>query len=578
MKILINKCLQLLVFISLLSCSSVQISELNNDNIVIMVEHNRKNDSWNVSYKLPKKVKALVFNRQTNTFRHKNWKIKTQGLELKLIADQEYIVSTTDTEFDQLELTHKSYYEFTPKDYEFFFEYADGDVLMYSGHYDVFPLYQKLDLKKGLKDLSESGPKSEYKLRPVSGEKVVILGNVYTEKEVRWIDKKGRGTYIYWGNTAPLDTKHLVVVVDRKVPEWLASEVKKNLPKLFDFYNKKTGVILNFKPVVFLSYAGEEEEGYSNTGGTLPGLIQLTLRGKDWKKKGDETFEYLFKFLAHEAAHLWNGQMFNSGDGKHSWMHEGGADAFAYRAMKELKVFSKERYLEFINASLNKCILGLDGSYPLVESSKKRSFKNYYYCGSTIGLLTELSLIEGNLFTFWSTLFQNAKTNKNKYSDEMYLNELERRSGNIKILGLLKKLIYGPIGNTGSLLKELFGELKVKTGPLKASKKNMAKRIALNFLSQIYKNDCDGSINLTRKKEFYLIHGSKNCKTFKNDFKVSKAGNYHIFANAEKAYEYARRSCSKKGSINLLNSKSKTIRVSCNQLLGPYNFFEIRKL
>ncbi|MDC1174111.1 hypothetical protein OAT67_01850 [Bacteriovoracaceae bacterium] len=549
-------------------------------NVLIRVEHKRKTDSWQVEISLPSKVKALVFNRQTNTFRRKNWKVNGQDLEIRHIDGKEYIVSKTEKEFNSVSLSHKSYYEYTPKDYEFFFKYSSGDVLMYSGHYDVVPIYNNFDFKKGIaeKDWPENGPLSEFILIPSKNEKIVILGNVYEKNEVNWTDIKGKGTYIYWGNNNPLDTKRLVVVVDKKVPKWLSLAVNKNLPTLFDFYNRKIGIPLNFKPVVYLSYEGEDEEGLSNTGGTLPGLIQLTLRGKDWKKNNSESFEYLYKFLAHESAHLWNGQMFNYSDGKHSWMHEGGADAFAYRALRELKIVNDERYLEYLNASLNKCILGLNGKYPLVESANNRAFKNYYYCGSTIGLITEKSLKEGSLFDFWRSLFKQAKSNNQKYSDKDYLKNFDDLAKSNTVSKNLNTLIYGPSSNTGELLREMFKNLGVEVGPLKKGQKNMSKRIARSLLSDLYRSDCDGSLNLTRKKESYLAHGDKSCKSFKKDFEVQKVGSYHIFKDAEKAYEFARTSCRKNKYVNLFGTNLKKMKVSCPKLSGPFSFFEILKI
>ncbi len=559
--------------LSVVSCSSTP--KKTDKNIQITVKHQRSDDSWKISYKLPSKVKALIFNRQTNTFRHNNWKVESEDLEIKLINEQEYVVSKTGKEFDSLLLSHNSYYKYTPKDYEFFFKYSDGDVLMYTGHYDVFPLFKKVDLKNGVKDWPENRPLTEYTLLRSSNEQIIIMGSVYDKNEVRWIDTKGKGTYIYWGSTKPLDTKRLIVVVDRKVPNWLSQAVNKNLPTLFEFYNKKTGVPLSFKPVVYLNYTGEEEEGLSNSGGTLPGLIQLTLRGKDWKKKNSESFEYLYKFLAHEAAHLWNGQMYSYPDGKHSWMHEGGADAFAYRAMKELNVVTHKKYLEYINASLNKCILGLDGSYPLVESAKNRAFKNYYFCGSTIGMITELSLKEGQLFDFWSSLFSDANSKGGKYTDKMYLEKYDELSKYTSLRNKLDTLIYGPITSTGNLLKSIFQELGVKTVPLGNGKENLAKRVAKNLLSQLYKNDCNGRLNLTRKKHYYLAHGMKECKTFKKDFKFHKVNKYNIFKQPQKAYEEARLSCNKKKYVNLKDTNSKELKVPCKKLSGPFIFFEL---
>ena len=570
----IYKALYLIILLTSLSC--VNTPSKKEIYIDVTIEHLKAKDSWRVTYQLPTPVTTLLFSRNTNLFRRAHWKVLSPDIELRQVIDSEVLVSKSGQVFDRVTLEHKSYYEYTPKDYEFFFKYSGGDVLMYTGHYDVYPLL-KLETKSDEIIWPENRPKTRFHFLPVDGEKVVILGNVYRQKKVSWVDVAERGTYIYWGNTEPLDTGEIVAVTDKAVPDWVKSRVRQELPRLFKYYKEKTDVALNFKPVVFLSYSKPKLSGFYNAGGTLPGLIQLSMSGDGWLKESQESLEVIMKFLAHEAAHLWNGQMFNYSGMEHSWMHEGGADAFAFRAMRDLGVFSKERYLEYLNASLNKCILDIDG-YPLKESSTHRKFKNYYYCGSTLAWLTELVINERDVYSFWRRLFRRIKKKADKkYGHEDYFRLLEEKAEDKEVVELMKSIVYGPYKNAGKSLKSAFIMLGQKVRPLPESNKNMSKRILRKLVVELYAQDCQGRRSLTRKKTHYLMHGEKFCQTFKKDFHLVGVNGYSVFAKPHAAYRSASRSCQKTGRVVLENQRGETINFKCKTLPGPLNFFEVVK-
>lgn len=565
------KILILLAFIY--GCSST--SEIKRETVQISIKHYRQNDSWRVTYKLPRPVKALYFERQTNTFRKKNWKIDTPNIEIINIKGKEYIVSTDHKPFDKFRIEHKSFYEDTPKDYEFFFKYADGDVLMYTGHYDVHLLPDDFNEATGVVKHPDFKPRSKFLFTPGPSENLVILGKVYDHSIVGWTDDIGMGTYVYWGQAKPIETPHLTVVVDRAIPPWIYQAVKTNLPVLFDYYKNKLGYSLNFKPVVFLNHNNPKKIGLSNSGGTLPGLIQLRLSGKDWLMKNAEAYEYLFKFIAHEAAHLWNSQLFKYRKGKHSWMHEGSADAFAYRAMRDLKVISKDRYLEYLNSSLQKCILSMNPEYPLINAGRNRNFSAYYHCGASIGLLTELSIRSKDLFDFWKNLFKKAEVSNNYYSPRLYFENYKELLGDRNVEKEMQKLIYNSVENYGDLLESAFQKMRIKTQEVPRRNVTLANQVARKLISKLYRNDCGNHLNITNRSEYYLAHGSRRCQSFRKDFKFKFVEEIDIFLNPVKAYEIARVSCLQSKDVVLRDINFKRLTVQCSNLPGPYNLFEI---
>lgn len=103
----------------------------------------------------------------------------------------------------------------------------------------------------------------------------------------------------------------------------------------------------------------------------------------------------------------------------------------------------------------------------------------------------------------------------------------------------------------------------------------MAKRIAKNLLSQLYKYDCDGHLNLTRKKNYYLVHGMETCQTFKKDFQLAYVGENHILKRPAEAYESAWNSCESDKVVLLKDMNLQKLKVPCPKLKGPMTFFEL---
>lgn len=226
------------------------------------------------------------------------------------------------------------------------------------------------------------------------------------------------------------------------MPYWIEADVNKYLPKIFEFLEKKFDLALNFKPVIYLNYEKTTKKRLRNKGGTLPGLIQLTFKGSDWKIKNKESIEWLFWFLAHEATHLWNGQLLRYSASKHAWMHEGSADAFASRVLRHFGLIDDNTFSEYIKKSKIKCINGLEDGIALMESSKLRKFGNYYDCGHLIAQMTEKSLQKGDLFDFYRTLFHQELAKDRIYSGEEYFQLWQTLKKKPFDLGEIKVLIY----------------------------------------------------------------------------------------------------------------------------------------
>ena len=196
------------------------------------------------------------------------------------------------------------------------------------------------------------------------------------------------------------------------------------------------------------------DRNYNNSAGALPQLIQLSIRGKPWKKRSREGMQKLYKLLAHEVAHLWNSQLYQHNDhGGHAWMHEGGADAFAFRALRDVGIVTDEELSALEDQSFKLCKQKLK-NYPLKDSAVRREFKNYYYCGEFIARVTEV-ITGDSLYAFWKKLFARADKN-GSYKSNDYFDLLDKNSKRQDIIRLLRKLVYGPVENTNRLLDKIY--------------------------------------------------------------------------------------------------------------------------
>lgn len=504
--------------------------------VTINVKRLRAEDSWIVTYKLSQPTKTLIFDRQTNRFRREHWQVLTKGVSLALAGEDEALVS--DTPFVEAEVRFKSYYEITPYDYEFAFKYSDGSLMLYTGHLSV----ENRDVTKFI---FEGAP----------GDRVVILGKVYDSGRAEWQDEQARGTYVYFGKIRPTRGKRFTAVADPGLPPWLRTGALRMLPRLFDFYREKTGVALDFKPVIFFNFEPATNAGWAQTGGTLPGLMHLSIKGDPKTKASPAQTERLLLWVAHEAAHFWNSRMYSHSDGA-DWMHEGGADAFKYRALLGLGLITRAQFTDFHSVALNECIEGLQG-ISLADSHHERRFGNFYYCGAILALLTEHAVHAKtgmDLFGFWKELFARASREGGKrvYSEELYFKLVDELTGDATASKRLFHLVHGKsddwLGEFHRTLAEAGLPAKLTDKPPSSEATQLFGRKAVR---EVMKADCDGRYGSTMGAGVYSTEGMEACKTFKSPMNIETIEGHDLFNAGHKAYDAVYEKCAAGGVVHV---------------------------
>ena len=224
----------------------------------------------------------------------------------------------------------------------------------------------------------------------------------------------------------------LTAIVDPGMPKWLHEEMSALLPRVLGYYAEKMGAHLPTRPFIVMSYGdAANPDAFEWAGSTLAGMIEFDGHlGVHYRAADNaDVTSFVPRMVAHEAAHLWNSGVYLNGADERggTWLHAGGADAFAYRALRDLGVETRAAYLNRLSGALSSCVFGLsDLGEPLTKSSTPSAFMNYYHCGSTLELWSEALMANahagGDLFALWRGVFRSS--HHGQYDDALYFDRL----------------------------------------------------------------------------------------------------------------------------------------------------------
>ena len=390
----------------------------------IRLEHAADRDAWQLAFTLPHPTSKVRFVRSNYPNRIAHWRVTTPGLRLSREHEEDVIQSDDGRSFAGFAMDIASYAIHPEKDYQVFVPYGDGSTLVYTGQFDI-----------GVPGENASAVKTTFTFVPRKSERVVVKGEVSSGPRT-WMSR-GDGTYVYFGSTKPVIGNGFVALVDAAMPTWLRGSMETLLPQVFALYATRLGLPLSFRPTVFMSY-GEEPapKDFSVDGGTLPEVIQMEVRlGTDHRILVDEHVRgEVGRLVAHEVAHLWNGQMFHHTTRGGDWMHEGGADAFAYEALGTLGAMSRDHLRAEEGDAFSRCLVGTRLG-PLHGASMPGRFKLYYWCGHLVAHLTK------DIFAFWGTLLRAAPAAT--YDEEQYLRLLGASPGGAMAETAVRGLLAG---------------------------------------------------------------------------------------------------------------------------------------
>jgi hypothetical protein len=293
----------------------------------IVLERAERAGFWRATYELTEPADHLTFQRPAAYYRESVREVVTPGWSLERSGDRQTLQAEPGHAATTIVVEFPIHTAVPAKEYEFFQRFSDGSLAIYTGHLYLAPSTPDAEV-----EADDQLRRIEFV--PAPGEPLLVQGELFQERTV-WDDPHGDGTYAYFGAIEPVETDEMVAIVDPGAPGWLTEQMQQVLPRMFSLYTKSFGEPLPWKPVVLFNFDGVDTQGRSSGGGTLTGLVQMSASGRGWHEATPEASEQLLYLIAHEAAHLWNGQLHHYADAADIWMHEGSADAFADAASWE---------------------------------------------------------------------------------------------------------------------------------------------------------------------------------------------------------------------------------------------------
>lgn len=334
---------------------------------------------WAVTYKLPEEARRLVFLQSPDSSRGASWAV---GPEWEIIrtGEGEVLQRKDGATFRRASATVPPAYRELPKSYAPFAPFGDGGMLFHTGRFFACA-------DKCLKE-----PRWKFKLAAPKERSILLNGHKH-EGRATWTDFK-QGTNVYVGNAQPVETAELLAIIDTTLPTRLRDQLATQLPVYMRYFSERLGSLAQ-KPMLFASYDTSDRERVGQQGGTLPGQVFTHFYGAAWPKKMERPglASELTQFFAHEAAHLYQRQIFSQ-RAEDAWIHEGGAEAFAALATAEIDP-SKDRLAELTKIATIKCTKQLQGG-SLTKAIAAGSFDASYSCGMLLNLSLDRELRAAN--------------------------------------------------------------------------------------------------------------------------------------------------------------------------------------
>ena len=368
---------------------------------------------WRATWDAGTPVESLRFVRAAGFLREREWRVVTPDYAFRRDGDAQVLaLNAGGTAADRIVIEFPRNTDPIERDYELFNTFTDGSVALFLGHFAA--------------TLNAAAMIDRVTVVPPAGQRVV------------------GGDYAYVGTIDPVEHERLTAIVDPGLPPWLASSLTHYTPQLFDFYAARTGRALAEKPVVLLSFE-PDAPGRSVTGGVVGNQVQLRVVGDGWRADDPWAVRAALRLLAHEAAHLWNG---NDALDAPAWMHEGGAEAFADEALHALGIFDDADLRAAYATALAACADGV---------------RRAYTCGEAAAWGTDLAVRAAqpgvDLFSFWGALVARAANEGGYYGPDDYFEGVAAFGVPVAAVTALRRFTMEPGDDTLPALLEMTDEI-----------------------------------------------------------------------------------------------------------------------
>ncbi len=392
-----------------------------------------------VAYEWKKPRREMIFESVAGGYRERRWEIATPGFKVMRGEEDDRIVRADGKKFSGVELTAKPDLLRIEKEYQPTARYGAGGALIYTGHF--WPMTGR-----------GGRVNATFDFVPAESGHVVAFGA--NEPELTdWRSPMAHPAFVYMGPLDPVETEHVMALIDPDAPRWIVEEFNALVPASFD----KLAVLFGFspetKPNLFLSAPlGHDESRLSYAGDALPAQFQITLEGAAWKEKSDKARGIFVNATIHEAVHLWQAAARPGADDAPEWIHEGAADAIAAEVMVALGEWDSDAYAASEREARTECARELNAG-SLNGAKARGDFRALYACGHVIALA--VARADGETTAdFWRDFIDRA--GEDGYSEAMFYDLVADRTGDRDFANAVEDFARTPLAEPGRAIDGLF--------------------------------------------------------------------------------------------------------------------------
>ena len=404
----------------------------------------RDGSTWTADYSLAASAPVWIFRKSVlpreskESWRTGTVRVLSPGVRLERLGDYDALVSESGKPLPRaVRLGFTPFTDDIEAGYDAALRFSDGSVALYSDQFQLVPMPSAAAARSAPKnddELRVEGPPTRVTMKDRAGP-VLAFGERHED-----LTMTGGGTYVLFGRAEPVDRPSITTILDPELPAWLKASLVSDLPAILARYESALGPSPMGKPTLMVSWQGADREGYSFGGSVLPGLVVMTLSGKEVLEKSPAIGNYARWFVAHEAAHFWLGQSVHYSEPAESWITEGGADLLAFRATAATVPGYDIRAR--LGRARDECAPFLANG-GLAEAYKRSDdFRAYYACGAIFALAAEKAS-GGSFEDFVRALIARAGANKT-VNRKMWLALLNERSRNPAISAAIADLLDRP--------------------------------------------------------------------------------------------------------------------------------------
>ena len=316
-------------------------------------------------------------------WRPRSWTVETRGVRLQHIGHYDVLTAARGELPLRVRVRVKPFGEGLRADYAPALVFTDGAIALFVAQFEMFPMDSLRAVRALPSDLNNQPlPAAEilYVFRDPA--RPVLLEG----KRARIAETRKSDTYVFFGDTRPLETPHLTGILDPQLPPWIRESLSEFVPALMTRYTQELGPLSAMKPTLFVSWAGPTPRLVSRGGSVLRGMIVMTYEGEGVLTETTEQRQQGLWFIAHEAAHFWLGQTAGYEYARDAWITEGGAELLAIRAVAEIDPAYDPRVA--LNKAIADCA-SLTQRRGVAGARERGEDRAYYACGAVFGLLAE---------------------------------------------------------------------------------------------------------------------------------------------------------------------------------------------